>query len=239
MLVTRGLGKRFGALWAIRHVDLEIREGEIVGIIGPNGAGKTTLFNVVSGFLGPDEGGVEFEGRDITGAASHRVARLGLARTFQIPRPFRQMTVQENVMLNALPRHRTPARAWLVARDVLRFLELEPYADVRASALTVGLLKELELAKALAREPRLLLLDEVMAGLTPVEVRTMMARIESLPARGVTVVWIEHVMAAIMNVARRVVVLHHGERIAEGPPREVARDPVVVQAYLGEEFLLA
>jgi branched-chain amino acid transport system ATP-binding protein len=239
MLVTRGLGKRFGALWAVRHVDLEVAEGDIVGIIGPNGAGKTTLFNVIAGFLRADEGRVELDGRDITGTPAHRVARLGLARTFQIPKPFRQMTVLDNVLFNALPRHRSPARAYPVAREVLEFLDLGAYADQPAAALTVGLLKELELAKALAREPRLLLLDEVMAGLTPVEVKKMMARIETLPARGVTVVWIEHVMAAIMNVARRVVVLHHGERIAEGPPREVARNPVVVQAYLGEEFLLA
>ena len=239
MLVTRGLGKRFGPLWAVRNIDLEVAAGEIVGIIGPNGAGKTTLFNTITGFLRADGGTVAFDGTDISGRRPHQIARMGLARTFQIPKPFKQMTVLENVMLNALHRHRTPARAYPVAREVLDFLGLGDYADAPAATLTVGLLKELELAKALATEPRLLLLDEVMAGLTPVEIRAMMARIESLPARGVTVVWIEHVMAAIMNVARRVIVLHHGERIAEGAPRDVARNPLVVQAYLGEEFLLA
>ena len=239
ILVTRGLGKRFGALWAIREISLEVRAGEILGIIGPNGAGKTTLFNTITGFEPPTEGTVELRGVRISGMKPHRVSRLGLARTFQIPKPFLRLSVLENVMVSALWRHRTPGAARPAAVEVLDFLGLRAYAEVPAAALTVGLLKQLEVAKALATQPAIVLLDEVMAGLLPTEVQVMMALIRTLPDRGVTVVWIEHVMAAIMNVAGRIVVLHRGEKLAEGPPRQITGNPRVVQAYLGEEFLLA
>jgi branched-chain amino acid transport system ATP-binding protein len=239
MLRTTNLGKRFGALWALRHIDLSIEEGEIVGVIGPNGAGKSTMFNVIAGSLSPDEGAVEFEERSISGRKPHEVSRLGLARTFQIPKPFKQLTVLDNVMLSALWKRRTPKRAYPVADGILEFLGLSPFAETPVSTLTVGLLKKLEVARALATEPRLVLLDEVMAGLTPTEIKEMMALIEKLPERGVTVLWVEHVMAAIMNVARRIIVLHRGERVAEGSPEQVASDPTVVKAYLGEEMFLA
>ena len=239
MLRTENLGRRFGALWAVRNFDLTVAPGEIVGVIGPNGAGKSTVFNLIAGALAPSEGSIEFEGQRLTGRMAHEISRLGLARTFQIPKPFKQLTVLENVMLSALWKNRTPKRAYPFARETIEFLGLDAFADVPASAITVGLLKKLEVARALATGPRLVLLDEVMAGLTPAEIKDMMMVVESLPGRGVTVVWIEHVMAAIMAVARRIVVLHHGEWIAEGAPDDIVKNPSVIQAYLGETLFHA
>lgn len=236
MLRLHRLGCRFGPLWALRNVDLSVEAGEIVGIIGPNGAGKSTMFNVIAGSLAASEGSVEFEGRDTTGLKPHHISRLGFARTFQIPKPFKQLTVRENVMLSALWKNKTPARAGPIAEEILGFLQLTSFAEAQASALTVGLLKKLEVARALATAPRLVLLDEVMAGLMPTEVKEMMTLIRRLPERGVTVVWVEHVMAAIMSVAMRIVVLHRGERLAAGTPAEIARNPAVIKAYLGEEL---
>jgi branched-chain amino acid transport system ATP-binding protein len=239
VLRTTNLGRRFGALWAVRNFDLTVAPGEIVGVIGPNGAGKSTVFNLIAGALAPSEGAVEFEGRRLTGRKAHEISRLGLARTFQIPKPFKQLTVSENVMLSALWKNRTPKRAYPVARETIEFLGLDAFAEAPASAITVGLLKKLEVARALATRPSLVLLDEVMAGLTAAEIKDMMGVVESLPERGVTVVWVEHVMAAIMKVARRIVVLHHGERIAEGAPEEIVKDPAVIEAYLGEDLFHA
>jgi branched-chain amino acid transport system ATP-binding protein len=239
MLSVQSLGCRFGALWAVRDVTLTVSDGEIVGIIGPNGAGKSTLFNIVAGAIAPTAGRVDFMGVTISGRPAYAIARLGLARTFQIPKPFKQLSVRENVMLSALRRHRVPRQTRGLVDEIMTFVGIERFAETTAGNLTVGLLKKLEVARALATEPRLVLLDEVMAGLTPAEIKEMMAVIASLPGRNVTVLWVEHVMAAIMNVAQRIVVLHHGAPIAVGPPTAVAHDPAVIKAYLGETYLHA
>ncbi|HWX29011.1 MAG TPA: ABC transporter ATP-binding protein [Steroidobacteraceae bacterium] len=239
MLSIEGVGRRFGALWAVRDVTFSVSRGEILGIIGPNGAGKSTLFNVIAGAVNPSSGEIRFLGSSITNAKSYQVARLGLARTFQIPKPFKQLSVGENVMLSALRRHRSTRRAAVVAADAMRFVAMEHLANSSIASLTIGLLKKLELARALATEPSLLLLDEVMAGLTPREITELMAAIRSLPERGVTVVWIEHVMMALMKVAQRVIVMQQGKVIAQGSPAEIAMNPAVIGAYLGETYVHA
>jgi len=239
MLTLNAVGRRFGALWAVRDVSFAVEPGEIVGIIGPNGAGKSTLFNLIAGAISPSRGDIRFLDHTITGAKPYQVARLGLARTFQIPKPFKQLTVRENVMLSALRRHGTRRRADDVAERTLEFAGIRHLAETPVTNLTVGLLKKLEVARALATEPSLLLLDEVMAGLTPTEIRELMAAIATLPQRGVTVLWVEHVMMAIMNVAHRLIVMHQGRTIAEGPPATVAKDPAVIGAYLGETYVHA
>jgi len=239
MLSIEGVGRRFGALWAVRDVTFSVSRGEILGIIGPNGAGKSTLFNVIAGAVNPSSGEIRFLGSSITNAKSYQVARLGLARTFQIPKPFKQLSVGENVMLSALRRHRSTRRAAVVAADAMRFVAMEHLANSSIASLTIGLLKKLELARALATEPSLLLLDEVMAGLTPREITELMAAIRSLPERGVTVVWIEHVMMALMKVAHRVIVMQQGKVIAQGSPAEIAMNPAVIGAYLGETYVHA
>jgi branched-chain amino acid transport system ATP-binding protein len=239
MLSLDYVSRRFGALTAVQNVSLSVASGEIVGVIGPNGAGKSTLFNLIARAIEPSTGSIHFLGRRVTKAKAYEVARLGLARTFQIPKPFKQLTVAENVMLSALRRHGTPRRADAIATEVMIRTGLDRLAEAPVPSLTVGLLKKLEVARALATEPVLLLLDEVMAGLTPTEVREMMKLIESLPAQGITVLWVEHVMMAIMNVAHRVVVMHRGQMIADGKPPEVSRNPDVIGAYLGEKYAYA
>jgi branched-chain amino acid transport system ATP-binding protein len=231
--------KRFGGLTAVRDVDLEVREGDLVGIIGPNGAGKTTLFNVISGYYRPEEGRVLLDGRDVTGQPPHAICRLGLTRTFQIVKPFGNLSVRDNVMIGSLTRLGSVAEARRAADAVIETCGLRAHTDARARALPIGLRKRLEVARALATRPRLLLLDEVMAGLNPTELGGMVELIRRLHGQGLTVVIIEHVMAAMMRLAQRIVVLHHGERIAEGTPAEVTTDRRVVDAYLGEEFVLA
>jgi branched-chain amino acid transport system ATP-binding protein len=239
MLRLDAVGRRFGALWAVRDVSFSVRPAEIVGIIGPNGAGKSTLFNLIAGALAPSIGDIRFLDHAITKAKPYQVTRLGVARTFQIPKPFKQLTVRENVMLSALRRHRTPRRADCIAAQTLELIGIRQLADASAASLTVGQLKKLEVARALATEPSLLLLDEVMAGLTPPEIKEMMTTIASLPERGITVLWVEHVMMAIMAVAHRLVVMHQGRVIAQGPPAEMAQDPAVIGAYLGEKYVHA
>jgi branched-chain amino acid transport system ATP-binding protein len=239
MLHLDGVGRQFGALWAVRDVSFTVARGELVGIIGPNGAGKSTLFNLIAGAITPTIGDIRFLDHSISKAKPYQVARLGLARTFQIPKPFKQLTVRENVMLSALRRHRTPRRADAVTSQTMGIVGIDHLADTSAANLTVGLLKKLEVARALATEPSLLLLDEVMAGLTPPEIREMMAAIASLPERGITVLWVEHVMMAIMNVAHRLVVMHHGQIIAQGSPAEVSKNSAVIGAYLGENYIHA
>jgi branched-chain amino acid transport system ATP-binding protein len=239
MLDLHGVGRQFGALWAVRDVAFTVTRGEIVGIIGPNGAGKSTLFNLIAGALTPSTGEIRFLGHSIARAKPFQVARLGLARTFQIPKPFKQLSVRENIMLSALRRHRTPGRAGPVTAATMEFVGIQELADVPAANLTVGLLKKLEVARALATEPSLLLLDEVMAGLAPLEIKEMMAVIDSLPKRGITILWVEHVMMAIMNVAQRLIVLHQGRMIAQGAPAQVAGDPAVIKAYLGASYVHA
>ncbi len=239
MLSLDRAGRRFGAFWAVRDVSFSVGPGEIVGVIGPNGAGKSTLFNLIAGALSPSAGSIRFLGHEVNRAKPYEISRLGLARTFQIPKPFKQLTVGENVMLSALHRHGTPRRAHTVAAEAMNRTGISHLAEASIASLTVGLLKKLEVARALATEPVLVLLDEVMAGLTPTEIREMMTVISSLPAHGITVLWVEHVMMAIMNVAHRVIVMHRGQLIAEGDPSAVSRDPGVIGAYLGEKYAYA
>jgi branched-chain amino acid transport system ATP-binding protein len=239
MLELDAVTKRFGGLTAVREVSLRAGPGEIVGIIGPNGAGKTTLFNVISGFFAPDEGRVLLDGRDVSRMPAHEICALGLCRTFQIVKPFGNLSVEDNVMIGALTRLTSVSAAREEARRVVALCRLEPFAASAARSLPIGLRKRLEVARALATRPRLLLLDEVMAGLNATELGEMITLIRSLHEEGIGLIIIEHIMAAMMRLAQRIVVLHHGEKIAEGTPESIASDRRVVDAYLGEEFVLA
>jgi branched-chain amino acid transport system ATP-binding protein len=241
VLEGTGISQRFGGLAALTDVSFRVGAGEIVGLIGPNGAGKTTLFNTISGLIAPSAGAVHLEGRAITGLPAHRIARLGLGRTFQSPRLFPYLTVQQHVVLSA--RFRPRAEASLRTRDgdvaeavrALELVRLEHRADFEALREPTGRRKLVELAMVLAARPRVLLLDELMAGLNPGEVQFAMRLVRRIrDERGAAIFWVEHVMEAIMGVADRVVVLHHGEKIAEGPPAAIAEDPRVLDAYLGE-----
>jgi branched-chain amino acid transport system ATP-binding protein len=239
MLELDGVTKRFGGLIAVKDVSLAVTPAEIVGIIGPNGAGKTTLFNVIAGSFPPDKGRVRLDARDVTGLPPHRICALGLTRTFQLVKPFGRLSVLDNIMIGALTRITQVAHARVEARRVAALCRLDAFADVSAGSLPIGLRKRLEVARALATRPRLLLLDEVMSGLNPAELGEMLALLRRLHADGIGLIVIEHIMAAMMRLAQRIVVLHHGEQIAEGRPDAIARDPRVIDAYLGEEFVLA
>jgi branched-chain amino acid transport system ATP-binding protein len=239
MLTLDHLTKRFGGLTAVKDVSFVVTQGDLLGIIGPNGAGKTTLFNMIAGYYAPSEGNVVFEGRNLRGLSAHEVSRLGLTRTFQLVKPFGNLSVLDNVMIGALTRESSVAAARAEARRVIATCHLESHAAARARALPIGLRKRLEVARALATRPKLLLLDEVMSGINPSELAVMMDLVRTLNAGGLTIIVIEHIMAAMMRLAQRIVVMHHGERIAEGTPAEVAADRRVVDAYLGEEFVLA
>ncbi len=239
MLELDAVTKRFGGLTAVGEVSFRATPGEILGIIGPNGAGKTTLFNVISGFYPPDDGRVLLDGRDVSKLPAHQICALGLCRTFQLVKPFGNLSVEDNVMIGALTRLPSVVAAREEARRVIALCRLEALAGTAARSLPIGLRKRLEVARALATKPRLLLLDEVMAGLNATELGEMITLIRALHAEGLGLIIIEHIMAAMMRLAHRIVVLHHGEKIAEGPPESIARDPRVVDAYLGEEFVLA
>ena len=234
LLEVKGLTKRFGGLVANENVSFTVDAGEIVGLIGPNGAGKTTLFNSLAGFFAPTSGTIELEGRSIERLPPERVAALGIARTFQIVRIFKSMTVVENVMVGAMLRRKSVAAAARVARETLAFAGLERRADEPASRLTVAEQKRLEMARALATEPKLLLLDEVMAGLTQSEVGDAVQLVRRIRDRGTACVIVEHVMEGIMPLADKILVLVNGRKIVEGPPATVAADPAVIAAYLGD-----
>jgi branched-chain amino acid transport system ATP-binding protein len=228
--------KRFGGLTALAGVSLTVGAGEIVGLIGPNGAGKTTLFHVISGFSACDGGAVRLEGRPIHGLRPHQVCGLGLARTFQIVRPFHGLSVLENVRVGALARLARFGAATARAHEIVRFVGLEGKAELPARVLTLAERKRLELARALATGPRLLLLDEVMAGLNATETERIVELCRRINETGVAILLIEHVMRAVMRLSHRLVVLTGGRVIAAGPPGAIATDRRVVEAYLGEEY---
>lgn len=233
MLEVRSVSKSFGGLKAVNKAKLSVREGQIVSLIGPNGAGKTTLFALISGFLKPDSGSVIFDGIDVTGQKPHRICRQGLVRTFQVVQPFAKLNVRENIAVGAHTRHAKRADALAKAGDVAKLLGMGDMLEQSAGALTIAGRKRLELARALATEPRLLLLDEVMAGLNATEISELVVVINQIRDSGVTIFLIEHVMQAVMSLSDYTYVLNHGAMIARGAPRDVTQMPNVIEAYLG------
>ena len=237
LMKVEGLSKRFGGLEAVKDLSFSVGEGEIVGLVGPNGAGKTTVFNLISGFITPDRGSITFKGKDITALKiAHHYCQEGIGRTFQIVKPFQNMTVLENVMVGAFNRTKDYRMARDQAFNIVERIDLAHQAFTQTSHLTIADRKRLELGRALATKPRLLLLDEVMAGLNPRETETIIAIIKSISVEGMTILMIEHVMRAVMALSDRVVVINNGQKIVEGLPEEIAKDQRVIEAYLGEAY---
>jgi ABC-type branched-subunit amino acid transport system ATPase component len=238
VLTASGLARKFGGLSAVRNVGFEARPGKILSIIGPNGAGKTTVFNLLTGFIRPDAGEVMLDGRPLAGMSPELRCQAGLARTFQIVQPFRGLSVLDNVVMGAMLRARSIRHAREIARAVLDQLDMSELAGRLAGSLPIGDRKRLEMAKVLATSPQVLLLDEVMGGLIPAEVKRMIAFIHGLRERGLAIVVIEHHMSAVMQLSDHILVLQNGEPIAEGAPAAIARNPIVLSAYLGPNFAL-
>jgi branched-chain amino acid transport system ATP-binding protein len=236
LLEVQDLVKNFGGLRANDHVDLQVGEGEIVGLIGPNGAGKTTLFNCIAGFYPINEGKVIFNGEEITGLPANEICRRGIARTFQVVRVFKELPVLDNVMVGAFNRTGSAAKARQKALEVLEFCGLTPQKNKLAGGLTIGYKKRLEVAKAFATGPKLLMLDEAMAGLNQTETAEAVALIKKIRQAGITIILVEHVMEVVMPISNRVVVLEYGRKIAEGPPQEVINSEEVIKAYLGDKY---
>lgn len=236
LLKAENITKRFAGLTAVDSVDLVINEGEIIGLIGPNGAGKTTFFNSITGFYRAEDGKVEFDGRDITRLTTYQNCKSGMARTFQIVQPFGNLTARENVMVGAFNRVNSYAQAEVAAEEMIAFVGMSDKADDIVADLTIGDQRKLEMARALATKPKLLLLDEVMAGLTPTEIESVIALVQKIRNAGTTILMIEHIMAALMKLSDRVVVLDHGQKIAEGTPAEITANERVIESYLGKAY---
>lgn len=233
ILSVKNLTKRFKGLVAVSNVSLEVHQGEILGLIGPNGAGKTTLFHSICGFHKPDEGSIRFKDEEIMGLKPEQICKKGIARTYQIVQPFGNLTILENVMVGAFNRTNQTSQARAEAIRQLELVGLADKLDVNMADLTFAEQKKVELARALATQPQLLFLDEVMSGLNPTEIAEMIDLIRQIRDTGITIVFIEHLMAAVMALSDRVIVMHHGEKIADGKPEEVTKDETVIEAYLG------
>ena len=234
LLQVRNVSKLFGGLAALTQVSFEVKKGEILGLIGPNGAGKTTLFNVVNGFYPPTAGEVFFKGQEISRLKPHQICKLGIGRTFQVVRPLKRMTALDNVIASAFLRARDKVDAGEIARESLQFTGLYEDRGILSKGLPLGKRKRLEIARALATKPEMLLLDESFAGLNPSEQNDLIDMIRSVKAKGITIMVIEHHMKVIMSLSDRVVVLNYGDKIAEGTPKEIGGNPLVIEAYLGE-----
>ena len=235
ILEVKNLTKRFGGLTAVNDVSMHLCKGEIVGLIGANGAGKTTLFNMISGNFAPSEGKIIYKGQEIQGLAPQKICKLGFGRTYQIVQPFSALTLRENVMAGALMRHPKVSDAFKIADEIIERLGISHLANVKGNSLTLIQLKRMEIARALATEPEVLLLDEVMAGLNPTERIDLLETMQKVKESGVSIIIIEHVMKVIMTLANRAYVLNQGKLISQGTPEEVMADPEVIKSYVGEK----